>query len=114
MAVLSEKSCKNEDVGRMLMYTSSYAGIASFYNQSTYLWEKTWGQHMHHGYYGKDGRESKDHLQAQIDLIDEALKFAGVTSAKSVVDVGCGIGGSSRYLAKKFGAKVKNVELLSF
>ena len=44
-----------------------------------------------------------DHVQAQIDLIDEVLKWAGVTSAERVVDVGCGIGGSSRHIASKFG-----------
>lgn len=30
---------------------------------------------------------------------------------KSIVDVGCGIGGSSRYLARKFGAKCKGITL---
>ena len=32
---------------------------------------------------------------------------------KSVVDVGCGIGGSSRYLAKKFGASCVGITLSS-
>jgi tocopherol O-methyltransferase len=30
---------------------------------------------------------------------------------KTVVDVGCGIGGSSRYLAKKFGASCSGITL---
>ena len=30
---------------------------------------------------------------------------------KSVVDVGCGIGGSSRYIASKFGAKCQGITL---
>ena len=30
---------------------------------------------------------------------------------KTVVDVGCGIGGSSRYLAKKYGAQCKGITL---
>ena len=43
---------------------------------------------MHHGYYVPENRT--DHVQAQVDLIDEVLKWAGVESPKSVVDVGCG------------------------
>lgn len=30
---------------------------------------------------------------------------------KSIVDVGCGIGGSSRYLARKYGAECKGITL---
>lgn len=30
---------------------------------------------------------------------------------KRIVDVGCGIGGSSRYLAKKYGAQVQGITL---
>jgi tocopherol O-methyltransferase len=61
---------------------------------------------MHHGYYVPENRT--DHVQAQIDLIDEVLKWAGVpesdgeNSPKKVVDVGCGIGGSSRHIVKKY------------
>ena len=75
-------------------------GIAGFYDRSSKLWEDVWGEHMHHGYYVPANRT--DHIQAQIDLIDEVLKWANVTDAKKVVDVGCGIGGSSRHIARKF------------
>lgn len=64
---------------------------------------------MHHGYYVPEDR--KDHKQAQIDLIDEVLKWAGATNATSMVDVGCGIGGSSRHIARKFGCKAQGVTL---
>jgi len=59
---------------------------------------------MHHGFYprGTD-RKSKTNAQAQVDLIDAVLTFAGVTEdVKEMVDVGCGIGGSSRHVAVKF------------
>lgn len=64
---------------------------------------------MHHGYYVPEDRT--DHIQAQIDLIDEVLKWGDVTEAKSVVDVGCGIGGSSRHIARKFGCKAQGITL---
>jgi tocopherol O-methyltransferase len=64
---------------------------------------------MHHGYYIPENRT--DHQQAQIDLIDEVLKWAGATSAKRVVDVGCGIGGSSRHISRKFEADTQGITL---
>jgi tocopherol O-methyltransferase len=65
---------------------------------------------MHHGYYIPENRT--DHVQAQIDLIDEVLKWAGVENAPtSVIDVGCGIGGSSRHIASKYNCKAQGITL---
>lgn len=92
-------------------------GIAEFYDESSSLWEDIWGDHMHHGFYEPDSSVSvSDHRAAQVRMIEETLRFAGVSEdpterPKSVVDVGCGIGGSSRYLAKKFGAKCQGITL---
>jgi len=79
-------------------------GIAGFYDASSGVWERVWGEHMHHGYYGPSGGEIKDHQQAQVDMVDETLGWAGVdTPPAHVLDVGCGIGGSSRHIARKYG-----------
>jgi len=47
-------------------------------------------------------------------MIDEALKFAGVSGVGKGVDVGCGIGGSSRYIVKKFGGDMTGITLSPF
>ncbi|CAN1271595.1 Probable tocopherol O-methyltransferase, chloroplastic [Linum perenne] len=94
-------------------------GIAEFYDESSGVWEDIWGEHMHHGFYEPDalvsGSES-DHRAAQIRMVEESLRFAAVPDdlekrPKKVVDVGCGIGGSSRYLAKKYEAKCQGITL---
>ncbi len=85
--------------------------IQQFYDSSSRLWEEVWGEHMHHGYYGADGKTRKDRRQAQIDLIEELLKWANVTEAQQILDVGCGIGGSSLYLAEKFNATATGITL---
>ena len=85
--------------------------IQSFYDHSTQLWLDTWGEHMHHGYYGPDGTEQKDRLQAQIDLIVELLEWGQVRKAGRILDAGCGVGGSARLLAKVYGAQVLGVTL---
>ncbi|GAB1538803.1 methyltransferase domain-containing protein [Scytonema sp. NUACC21] len=93
------------------MSATLYEQIQQFYDASSGLWEQVWGEHMHHGYYGADGFENKDRRQAQIDLIEELLKWAGVQKAENILDVGCGIGGSSLYLAEKFHAKATGITL---
>lgn len=85
--------------------------IQQFYDASSGLWEQVWGEHMHHGYYGADGKTQKERRQAQIDLIEELLTWAGITKAEKILDVGCGIGGSSLYLAEKFGAEATGITL---
>ena len=93
--------------------TSLNERIQEFYNKSTPLWLNTWGEHMHHGHYGPDGKIEKDRKQAQVDLIEEILKWSNVTKSTRIFDAGCGVGGSSRYLAKKLNATVYGVTLSS-
>jgi tocopherol O-methyltransferase len=91
-----------------------YQQIQQFYDASSGLWEQIWGEHMHHGYYGADGTQKKDRRQAQIDLIDELLKWSGVKIKEgeadiyNILDVGCGIGGSSLYLLQSFQSQRQN------
>ncbi|EXB29127.1 Tocopherol O-methyltransferase [Morus notabilis] len=96
-----------------IMWKQLQKGIAEFYDESSTLWENIWGDHMHHGFYDPDSSVSlSDHRPAQIRMIDEALRFASLPEEpKNVVDVGCGIGGSSRYIASKYGAKCKGITL---
>ena len=110
--------------------------IQQFYDQSTPLWLDVWGEHMHHGYYGLDGMERKEHRQAQIDMVKEVLKWGNLDARYQIpdverseipsnggtkrpitdnryriLDVGCGVGGSSRLLAKLFNAQVVGLTL---
>jgi tocopherol O-methyltransferase len=93
------------------MTSTIQSQIQQFYDASSGLWEQVWGEHMHHGYYGATGNEKKDRRQAQIDLIEELLNWAEVRQAEQIIDVGCGIGGSSLYLAQKFNAHATGITL---
>ncbi|ERN40236.1 methyltransferase domain protein [Rubidibacter lacunae KORDI 51-2] len=93
--------------------------IRRFYDASSALWERTWGEHMHHGYYGRSGTRRVPRRQAQIDLIEEFWNWgvkAGTPSAsedrpQQILDVGCGIGGSTLYLAETFNARATGITL---
>ncbi|CAG9467060.1 unnamed protein product [Pedinophyceae sp. YPF-701] len=69
--------------------------------------EYYWGEHIHLGYYNEEERKrgylKKDFKVAKKDFVDEMLRFAGCAKEpKTILDVGCGIGGTTRILAKKF------------
>jgi tocopherol O-methyltransferase len=57
-------------------------GIAELYDESSGVWEDIWGDHMHHGFYNPDDQVSgsgSDHRAAQIRMMQEALRFAGIS-----------------------------------
>lgn len=78
-------------------------GIAGFYDETTGVWLDVWGDHLHHGYYPSPNY--KNHSAAQSDMVDRALSFSFGGTHKvrcsNMVDVGCGVGGSSRHIAAK-------------
>lgn len=93
------------------MTSTLHQQIQQFYDASSGLWEQTWGEHMHHGYYGPNGTIRKERRQAQIDLNEEFLAWGLVETPTAILDAGCGIGGSSLYLAEKYQAHVVGITL---
>ncbi|MQL94328.1 hypothetical protein Taro_026983 [Colocasia esculenta] len=85
--------------------------IAEYYDRAAEEWESERGDHLHMGFYDPGVVSSvADHRAAQARTVEEALRFAGISDdpqrrPKNILDVGCGIGGSSRYLVKRYGAK---------
>lgn len=89
-------------------------GIARFYDASSKLWESVWGEHMHHGYYDSAAKARVSHAQAQVDMVDRVLEFASIddnAAVERVLDVGCGIGGSTRHIATRFGCAGEGITL---
>ena len=87
---------------------SVYDRIGEFYDATSDAWVSVWGDHCHHGYF--DSISSKmTPYQAQINLIEKLLFFGKIENSKSIIlDTGCGVGGSSKYLSNKY----KNSEII--
>ena len=67
-----------------------------------------WGDHIHHGYWIR-GDESKE--TAQIQLIEHLAQLANIKTGLRILDIGCGFGGSSLYLTKKYGASTTGITI---
>jgi MPBQ/MSBQ methyltransferase len=89
--------------------------VANSYDEWTEdgILEFYWGEHIHLGYYGSPPQR-KDFLAAKSDFVHEMVRWGGLDRlppGTTVLDVGCGIGGSSRILAQDYGFSVTGVTI---
>lgn len=97
---------------------SSSASVASAYDQWTddRLLETLWGEHIHLGYYGNPprARAPVDFRTAKEVFVHELVRWSGLDRlprGAKVLDVGCGIGGSARILARDYGLDVLGISI---
>ena len=89
--------------------------VASAYDAWTQdkLLERLWGEHIHLGFYSpKDG--NIDFRKAKVQFVHELVKWSGLDKlpkGSRILDVGCGIGGSSRILSKYYGFHVTGITI---
>lgn len=95
-------------------YQSSNS-VANSYDEWTEdgILEFYWGEHIHLGHYGSPPQR-KDFLAAKSDFVHEMVRWGGLDKlprGTTLLDVGCGIGGSSRILARDCGFKVTGITI---
>lgn len=81
--------------------------IQLHYDKLSVLYRLFWGNHIHHGYWEDD----ESTAVAQAKLIQCLASFAGVRPGSRVLDVGCGMGGSSVWLAREMKCSVLGLTL---
>lgn len=82
--------------------------IVEHYDVVSPYYRSLWGEHLHHGYWIR-GDESKE--EAQVQLIEHLAKLAEVQHGCTVLDIGCGFGATSLYLARKYGARATGITI---
>ncbi|KAH6969878.1 hypothetical protein HG530_012210 [Fusarium avenaceum] len=88
--------------------------IKLHYDLASDYYLSLWGEHIHHGYWPTPESEStQTKEEAQANLIQLLLDTSKLPSNSTVLDVGCGIGGTSRYLASKYGCSVTGITISS-
>lgn len=91
------------------------ASVADAYDRWTQdqLLERLWGEHVHLGHYG-DPPTARDFREAKEDFVHALVRWSGLDrlpAGATVLDVGCGIGGSARILARDYGLDVLAISI---
>jgi len=82
------------------------AKVVEHYDVVSPYYRSLWGEHLHHGYW-ISGEESKD--RAQLQLIEHLAALTSIKPGSEILDIGCGFGASSLYLAEKYQAGVTGI-----
>lgn len=81
--------------------------VTAFYNLITEFCERGWGQSIHFAVM-ESGVSFKESIANHEYFLGEAI---GLRPGMKVLDVGCGVGGPQRSLARKFGASIVGLNI---
>ena len=73
------------------------------------LWYRLfWGDHLHHGWFNTGNEKPRE---AQIEMLRQCASLLRIPTAARALDVGCGYGGTSLFLASEFGCEVDGLNV---
>ncbi len=82
--------------------------VAAHYDDLSPYYAELWGEHIHHGYYVRGDESREEATRALVDLLVADMQLP---PRATVLDVGCGIGGTARLLARDHSCSVTGVTL---
>lgn len=86
--------------------------IVRYYNECYWDYRTSWldGENLaiHYGFWDA---ETKTHSHSLLNMNRELAQLAQIQPGSRILDAGCGIGGSSLWLAEQYGARVTGITL---
>ena len=96
----------------MPIATPSRDALVEYYNQTHLGYRLFWGlDRAFSMHYGLHDANHRSHASAVVNLIRYLAGVARITAADEVLDVGCGFGGSSVWLARNIGCRVTGIDI---
>ena len=87
--------------------------VIAYYDYTIPFYKVFWHKGTNAIHYGFWDADTKTHTEALVNTNSTLAELVNPTHSSNVLDAGCGIGGSSIWLAKKFGAHVTGITLSS-
>lgn len=95
-----------------MQLTNYHKKIVDYYTESENAYKDSWDLDKSHAiHYGYWDEKVKSFPQSLLRMNEVMMESAAIKSSDKVLDAGCGIGGSSIFLAKKLGCEVTGISL---
>jgi cyclopropane fatty-acyl-phospholipid synthase-like methyltransferase len=95
-----------------MQLTDYHKNIVDYYSATENAYKDSWdldnSHSLHYGYWDKS---VKNFPQSLLRMSEVMMEVAEIKPGESVLDAGCGIGGSSIFLAEKMGCAVTGISL---
>jgi len=95
-----------------MQLTNYHKNIVDYYEESENAYKDSWDLDnslaIHYGYWDE---KVKNFPQSLLRMNEVMMEAASIGSSEKVLDAGCGIGGSSIFLAEKIGCNVTGISL---
>lgn len=92
--------------------TEYHKRIIDYYNATEHAYKDSWDLDtslaIHYGYWDKN---VKSFRQSLVRMNERMAEVAAITANDNVLDAGCGVGGSSIFLARSIGCRVTGITL---
>lgn len=102
-------SSRNDDSSADNLLKDTVEYYEDCHNDYLFAWCNTQNLALHYGYWDED--KPYDHHQALLNTNRELYKAANIQSSEHVLDAGCGLGGSSLWMAGEHGNRVTGITL---
>jgi len=84
------------------------ADVGGHYDELDRVYRDIWGEHVHHGFWRTGHETPREATEALIALAAARLALKG---GERLCDIGCGYGGTARYLAERYAAQVTGLTI---
>jgi tocopherol O-methyltransferase len=91
-----------------LLQTATTEAIRDHYDSMARVYRLFWGEHLHHGLFVNGDERPR---RAQEQMLEFCVGKLALAPDSAALDVGCGYGGTSIYLARNHGARVTGITL---
>jgi tocopherol O-methyltransferase len=99
---------QNDLAAECLLQTATTEAVRDHYDSMARVYRLFWGEHLHHGLFVNGDERPR---RAQQQMLEFCVGKLTPEPGSAVLDVGCGYGGTSIYLARNYGARVTGVTL---